>query len=27
MGKHTIVKPGAELFVIIEDDVQIKWTK
>lgn len=24
MGKHTIVKPGAELFVIIEDDVQIK---
>lgn len=24
MGKHTIVKPGAELFVILEDDVQIK---
>ena len=24
MGKHTVVKPGAELFVIFEDDVILK---
>ncbi len=24
MGKHTIIKPGAELFVIIEDDIKLK---
>ena len=24
MGKHTVVKPGAELFVIFEDDVVLK---
>lgn len=24
MGKHTVVKPGAELFVILEEDIEIK---
>lgn len=24
MGKHTVIKPGAELFLIFEDDVKIK---
>ena len=27
MGKHTVVMPGAELFVILEEDVIAKWTK
>lgn len=26
MGKHTVVKPGAELFVIFEKDIILKWT-
>lgn len=26
MGKHTVILPGAELFVILEEDIISKWT-
>ena len=26
MGKHTVILPGAELFLILEEDVIAKWT-
>lgn len=26
MGKHTVVMPGSELFLILEEDIILKWT-
>lgn len=27
MGQHTVILPGAELFLILEEDIIAKWTK